>query len=111
MFFGRFVAILRTFAAVLAGANRMTWHVFLLWNALGGIGWTSLYGFGAYLLGDAAKRISGPAGIVLAVVGGAALVAAFLFIKRNESRLMAEARQDMRRSGGRRPMGRQREPA
>ena len=63
VFFGRFVAFLRTFAALLAGANRMPWHSFLLWNAIGGIGWTTLYGFGAYALGDAAKRLSGPIGI------------------------------------------------
>src|SRR3978361_491060 len=60
VFFGRFIAILRTFAAVLAGANQMQWHTFLLWNSLGGITWTVLYGFGAYVLGDAAKRLSGP---------------------------------------------------
>ncbi len=76
VFFGRFIAILRTCAAVLAGANRMPWPTFLLWNALGGIGWTVLYGFGAYILGDAAKYISGPVGIGLAVIGGIALLAA-----------------------------------
>jgi membrane protein DedA with SNARE-associated domain len=95
VFFGRFVAILRTFAAVLAGANRMPWHTFLLWNALGGTAWTSLYGFGAYLMGDAAKRISGPAGLVLAVIGGAALLFGFIFVKRNESRLLQRAKQEM----------------
>lgn len=52
VFFGRFVAILRTFAAPLAGANRMLWPSFLLYNALGGIAWSSLYGFGTYALGD-----------------------------------------------------------
>lgn len=98
VFFGRFVALLRTFAALLAGANRMPWHTFLLWNALGGIGWTSLYGFGAYLLGDAVRHVSGPVGIALAIVGGVALAAAFIFIKRNETRLMEEARSEMRRS-------------
>ena len=36
VFLGRFVAVLRTFVALLAGANRMPWHSFLLWNALGG---------------------------------------------------------------------------
>jgi membrane protein DedA with SNARE-associated domain len=96
VFFGRFVAILRTFAAVLAGANRMPWHTFLLWNSLGGVGWTTLYGFGAYYLGDAAKRISGPMGIVLAVIGGIALLAAVILVKRNESRLLEEARREMR---------------
>src|SRR6478752_7908735 len=39
VFFGRFVAFLRAFAAVLAGANRMHWSYFLIMNALGGICW------------------------------------------------------------------------
>jgi membrane protein DedA with SNARE-associated domain len=99
VFLGRFVAFLRTFAAVLAGANRMPWHRFLLWNSLGGIGWTALYGFGAYALGDAAKRIKGPVGIALAVIGGIALLAAVIFVHRNESRLLAEARQQMKAEG------------
>lgn len=97
VFLGRFVAILRTFAALLAGANRLPWHTFLLWNSLGGICWTSLYGFGAYFLGDTVKRLSGPVGIALAVIGGAALLAALIFVKRNERRLLEEARQQMKR--------------
>jgi membrane protein DedA with SNARE-associated domain len=97
VFLGRFVAVLRTFVALLAGANRMPWHSFLGWNALGGIGWTSLYGFGAYALGDAAKRISGPVAIGLGVLGGAALIGAVVFVKRNETRLLEEARGDMER--------------
>ncbi|PPQ29663.1 DedA family protein [Rhodopila globiformis] len=103
VFFGRFVAVLRTFAALLAGANRMPWHSFLLWNALGGIGWTSLYGFGAYALGHAMERISGPLGIVLAVVAGAAILAAVIFVKRNETRLLEDARQDMQREAAHAP--------
>jgi membrane protein DedA with SNARE-associated domain len=98
VFFGRFVAFLRTFAAVLAGANQMPWHSFLIWNALGGIGWTGLYGFGAYLLGDAAKKITGPAGIALGVIGATVLVSALIFIKRNEARLMEEAKREMERA-------------
>jgi len=35
VFFGRFVAVLRAFAALLAGVNRMRWSRFLLMNALG----------------------------------------------------------------------------
>ncbi len=111
VFFGRFVAVLRTFAALLAGANNMPWHRFLLWNALGGIGWSSLYGFGAYLLGDAAKRINGPLGIALGVVGAAALVAAFIFIKRNQARLTGDAERDMRRSQDRSASHPRRKPA
>jgi membrane protein DedA with SNARE-associated domain len=97
VFFGRFVAVLRTFAALLAGANGMPWHRFLLWNSLGGAAWTSLYGFGAYLLGDAAKRLSGPLGVVLALLGAAALLSAIIFVKRNETRLMDEARRGLGR--------------
>ena len=97
VFLGRFVAVLRTFVALLAGANRMAWHSFLMWNALGGIGWTSLYGFGAYLLGDAFKRVSGPAGIALAVIGAIVLVSALVFVKRNERRLLDEARAEMKK--------------
>ena len=86
----------KAFAAVLAGANGMPWHSFLLWNSLGGMAWTSLYGFGAYLLGDAARRVSGPLGIALAIIGGAALLAAFVFVKRNETRLIEDAKAEMR---------------
>ncbi len=52
VFFGRFVAFLRTFAALLAGANLMRWSHFLLMNALGGVCWALVFGFGAYLLGE-----------------------------------------------------------
>ena len=91
VFLGRFVVVLRTFAALLAGANGMAWPRFLLWNALGGLAWTCLYGLGAYVLGDALRRITGPVGIVLGVLGGAALIAIVVFLKRNERRLTAEA--------------------
>jgi membrane protein DedA with SNARE-associated domain len=95
VFGGRFIAFLRTFAALLAGANYMPWHTFLLWNGLGGVSWTAAYGFGAYLLGDAAKRLSGPIGIALGIAGAACLVAALVFVKRNEKRLLEQARREM----------------
>ena len=91
VFFGRFIAVLRTFAALLAGANRMPWHSFLVYNALGGIGWAGGYGLTAYLLGQEAKRLSGPFGIVIGTVAAVAVISAVLFLKRNESRLTEEA--------------------
>jgi membrane protein DedA with SNARE-associated domain len=98
VFLGRFVAILRTFVAVLAGANKMPWQHFLLWNSLGGITWTALYGFGAYTIGDAAKHISGTAGVVLAITGGIALLAAAIFVHRNETRLLEDAKRQMQQT-------------
>ena len=50
VFFGRFVAVLRAWAAFLAGTNRMPWAPFLIYNALGGIIWATLYGLGGVLL-------------------------------------------------------------
>jgi len=91
VFFGRFIAVLRTFAALLAGATRMPWEWFLLYNALGGIGWCVLYGFGAYLLGDVVRRIAGPVGIVIGLIALAIAIPVVIYLKRNESRLIAEA--------------------
>lgn len=51
VFFGRFVAILRTWAAFLAGINNMPWPKFLLYNAAGGILWAIIYGLLGYYAG------------------------------------------------------------
>ncbi len=91
VFFGRFIAILRTFAALLAGANRMPWHSFLFWNALGGIGWAGGYSFAAYLLGNQVEKLSGPIGIGMGVLALAIAVPTFIFLKKNERRLTEEA--------------------
>jgi membrane protein DedA with SNARE-associated domain len=91
VFFGRFVAILRTYAAFLAGTNRMPWWRFLVFNAAGGILWAALYGTGAYLLGTQIHNLSRTATIVGAILAVIAIVAFFVFLRRNEQRLMAEA--------------------
>ena len=101
VFFGRFIAFLRAFAALLAGASGMHWRTFLIFNALGGIAWTSLYGFGAYTLGNAAKRVAGPFGTTLCVIAVLLLVAALTFIKHHEGELTRKAEQDMQREAGR----------
>jgi len=91
VFFGRFVAVLRAWAAFLAGVNRMPWPHFLAYNAAGGILWSALYGYGAYVLGDQVHRLTGTVGKVLAVVALLAIIAAVVFLKRNEERLEEEA--------------------
>ncbi|MGI4952973.1 MAG: DedA family protein [Janthinobacterium lividum] len=91
VFFGRFIAFLRTFAALLAGANGMGWGRFLLWNALGGIVWTHLYGIGAYLLGTQVHRLVGPVGIAIGAVAAVVVVWVIIFLKRNEARMIRQA--------------------
>jgi len=91
VFFGRFVAFLRAFAALLAGINRLPWPRFLLFNTLGGITWATLFGLGGYFLGHAFERYArsvGLAALVLAIIGA---VAASRFIAHHERRLVAEA--------------------
>lgn len=95
VFFGRFVALLRTLAALLAGANRMAWPHFLVSNAAGGCCWACLYGFGAYALGTEVTRIHGAATTVLMVLGGIVLVVAALYVRRHEARLIETARREM----------------
>src|ERR1700730_16246575 len=51
VFLGRFVAVLRVFAAVLAGANRFPPWRFLFFNVLGGITWAVAFGTGGDLPG------------------------------------------------------------
>lgn len=99
VFFGRFVALLRTYAALLAGANGLRPVIFFLWNAAGGIVWACVFGFGGYLLGKGLERIAGPIGwiaLALAVVGGFAL---WRFYKHHEERLLAAAEREMAREG------------
>lgn len=95
VFFGRFVVLLRTFAAVLAGANRMNWGRFLLWNALGGTAWTALYAFVPFLLGSQVHKLTGPAGWALGGLVLAAVIGTVVFVHRNEARLITQAKAAM----------------
>jgi membrane protein DedA with SNARE-associated domain len=76
VFFGRFVLGLRVWASWLAGATRMHWRVFALWNALGGITWATAVGLVAYFLGSSAGGvietfgIYGLVAVLLAIVSG-----------------------------------------
>ena len=91
VFAGRFIALLRTLAPFVAGANRMPWRRFVPFNAAGGALWATVYGTAAYVLGKEAHGIMGRAGVLLAALGIAAVVAGWLFLRRNEARLEAEA--------------------
>jgi membrane protein DedA with SNARE-associated domain len=86
----RFIMLLRTLAALLAGANRMPWDRFIAANIAGSAAWSALYGFGAYLLGQQAKHVAGPAAIAIAVVAAIALLAGGLYARRHEHQLLAQ---------------------
>jgi membrane protein DedA with SNARE-associated domain len=91
VFFGRFIAVLRSLAALLAGANRMAWPRFMMFNALGAVVWASLYGVAAFHFGKAVQHLAWPLAVAMGGSAMLVLVLAFLFIRRHETRLEAEA--------------------
>jgi len=91
VFFGRFVAFLRTYAALLAGINRMDWRHFLIMNALGGICWASLFGGGAWLFGAEVKRVTGPASLLLLLAAIGLTAAGIWFFRHHEKELERRA--------------------
>jgi len=64
VFVGRFVAVLRMFAALFAGARGMPWVRFLFFNVSGGICWALSFGFGAHAVGSAIYKISEVASVI-----------------------------------------------
>jgi membrane protein DedA with SNARE-associated domain len=91
VFFGRFIAILRTYAALLAGANRMPWPRFFLFNATGGVVWACIFGIGGYLFGNLIERYAGPIGIAFLAAAVLAGIAGIVFTKRHEQMLIERA--------------------
>jgi membrane protein DedA with SNARE-associated domain len=91
VFFGRFVSILRTYLAFLAGANHMPVPRFLAAIIAGAVVWAAVYGITAYTLGDKITHLSGPVGIAFIVLAVLIVIAAIVFIRIQGKRLEARA--------------------
>ena len=91
MFFGRFVSVLRTYAAFLAGTSKMRWRRFLPANAAGGILWAGAYTLAAYLAGNALQRASGTIDLILGGAAILAIVAVIVLIRRQTGKLATQA--------------------
>src|SRR6266478_1581863 len=90
VFFGRFVAVLRMFAALLAGANSMPGR-FFFFNITGGVCWACLFGFGAYAVGAVIYTISGTLSVISLGLFIATGFALSIFMRRNEVTLRRRA--------------------
>jgi membrane protein DedA with SNARE-associated domain len=86
VFLGRWIALLRIWAAWLAGMAGMRWRSFLLWNALGGIGWALFFGLLGYYGGEAVAELVARAGIGVAIAAGAAAVAVWVTLRQRRRR-------------------------
>jgi len=91
VFFGRFVSILRTYAAFLAGTSKMAWRRFVVANASGGIVWAGIYTLAAYLAGNALQRVSGAISWALLGAAAAAVVTVLVLSRRQIGRLAVRA--------------------
>ena len=95
VFWGRFVSILRTWAAFLAGANQMEWGRFLVYNAAGGSLWATLYGVAYYEFGGSLRGLSTTIDVVIGVAGSVILVAFVVWTRRKEEELLERAEQEV----------------
>jgi membrane protein DedA with SNARE-associated domain/membrane-associated phospholipid phosphatase len=92
VFIGRFVALLRSWAAVLAGAGRMPYLRFTFFNLLGGIIWASLFGMLGYAFGHNLPTLERYAGqvtlaLVLLAALGVAIVLSARWFQANSARI------------------------
>jgi membrane protein DedA with SNARE-associated domain len=95
VFWGRFVSILRTWAAFLAGANHMEWRRFLFFNAAGGIVWATIYGVVYYVFGATLKRLSTPIDVAIGIGSVVILVAFVVWTRRKEGELQKRAEREI----------------
>lgn len=91
VFFGRFFAVLRFLAALMAGINQLAWPRFLAANALGGLVWASIVGMSAYTLGRSIHEVQGPVGAFGIAIASGIAITIFVYLKRHEAELQAEA--------------------
>ena len=99
VFFGRFVLGLRVWASWLAGATRMRWRSFALWNALGGITWATAVGLFAYFLGHSAGSAIEAFGIYGLAAVVIAIASVFLAHRRHRRRQRGVASTDAGHEG------------
>jgi len=95
VFWGRFVSILRTWAAFLAGANHMEWRRFLFFNAAGGIVWATLYGVVYYVFGATLQKLSTTIDIGVGIASAVVLVAFVVWTRRKEGELQKRAEREI----------------
>jgi membrane protein DedA with SNARE-associated domain len=94
VFFGRFIAVLRIVAALLAGLNRYDFKRFFLFNAAGVVAWAAIMGLGGYFFGDAMTRVSGPLGAIGLAFAAAVVVGFLIVLRRQEKKFESKLSED-----------------
>lgn len=82
VFFGRFISVLRTYIAFLAGTVRMGWHKFIAASVAAAVVWAGLYTLLAYEAAKTLQHLSGTIDLVLAGVAVVLIVVVVLVTHR-----------------------------
>ncbi len=82
VFFGRWIAGLRVWAALFAGTSEMRWRTFFIWNAAGGIGWATSVALAAYFGGKAVEQTVAKVGLYGGIAVAVVLVGLLLLHRR-----------------------------
>lgn len=96
VFAGRWVSVLRALVPGLCGTSGMRYGSFLLWNAIGGVTWATLYTLVGFLAGSAWQRVEHYTSVASYVLVGVIVVAiaVVVFLKRRRQHARdAETRQ------------------
>jgi len=83
VFIGRFIALLRTWAAFFAGVAAMRYSTFMMYNAIGGVVWASLFGTLGYVFGRNLPALEHNLGIVSVVLVIAVILFAVVLVRRS----------------------------
>ncbi len=86
---GRFIIVVRTIGALLAGANAMSSWRFMLANVAGSVAWASAYGIAVSQLGKSMNNLAGPVGVAIGVAAALLALAGWVAMRRQEKRMMA----------------------
>jgi membrane protein DedA with SNARE-associated domain len=87
VFFGRFISILRTYVAFLAGTLHMKWLRFLAASIAGAIVWSGIYTVASYKAAHTIKRLSGVLDLALGLTAVAVVVIVLLLVRQQVGRL------------------------
>ena len=86
VFAARFIAILRVFGGLLAGVTDMPFWLFFLWNALGAIAWSLLFGILGFEFGNNLPWLEHVIGRTSLIVLGVVIVIGLVVWERRRSR-------------------------
>ena len=88
VFVGRFIIVVRTIGALLAGANAMSSWRFMVANVAGSVAWASAYGIGVSELGKSMSNVAGPVGVAIGLAAALLALIGWLVMRRQEKRMM-----------------------